>query len=42
VTRFEVFLVNLDPTVRLVRKLGRIGRRTAGDVLRVLQEMFAP
>lgn len=27
---------------RLVQKLGRIGRKTAADVLDVLQEMFAP
>jgi mRNA interferase MazF len=29
-------------SVRLVRKLGRISRRTSSVVLTVLQEMFAP
>lgn len=29
-------------TIRLVKGLGRISRRTAAEVLRVLQEMFAP
>ena len=29
-------------TARLVRRLGRIDRRTGGAVLAVLQEMFAP
>ena len=29
-------------TVRLVRKLGRIDRRTGDAVLALLQEMFAP
>jgi len=28
--------------VRLVRRLGRIGRNTAREVLELLQEMFAP
>ena len=29
-------------TARLVRRLGRIDRRTGGVVLAMLQEMFAP
>ena len=28
--------------IRLVKRLGRLGEATAGEVLRVLQEMFAP
>ena len=28
--------------VRLVKKLGRLDRKTSGQVLNVLQEMFAP
>ena len=28
--------------VRLVKRLGRISRKTGAEVLRVLQEMFAP
>jgi mRNA interferase MazF len=29
-------------SVRLIKKLGRISKKTASDVLAVLQEMFAP
>ena len=52
ISRFEVHLVALDPTVgreirtvdqsRLVKKLGRIDSRTSLRVLEVFQELFAP
>ena len=48
VTRFEVYLVRLDPTegheiqkTRLVGRLGKIGDKAAREVLAVLGEMFA-
>lgn len=48
VARFEVYLVRLDPTegheiqkMRLVRRLGKISDKAAGEALAVLGEMFA-
>ncbi len=48
VKRFDVYLINLDPTIgreikktRLVKRLGQINTSTQKEVLTLLAEMFA-